>query len=292
MYTTFQGAECAFGGLLSNKRMECGCFENSPMALPVHVINCHCRWANSQLLFTVILNYIPVRFGNAKICCCSVAMFCLTLCDPVDRSTPGFPVLHYLTCSDSCLLSQWCHPTISSSAPPFSCPQCFPASGPFPINQLIFIRWPKYWSFSISPSNEHSGLISSRIDQLDLLEVQGTLVFSSTTTLTSTHDYWKNHSFDYNVLRWVSTSYFNYSLYNDNHQETKAALLAFRLVSLAVCFHSPRAACLAPRTELRMVVTGPLRGWWPPEASPGPFIHSWIKPGRFLSNFAPQSPPH
>ena len=99
-------AECAFGGLLSNKRMECGCFENSPMALPVHVINCHCRRANSQLLFTVILNYIPVRFGNAKICCCSVAMFCLTLCDPVDRSTPGFLVLHYLTCSDSCLLSQ------------------------------------------------------------------------------------------------------------------------------------------------------------------------------------------
>ena len=89
-------AECAFGGLLSNKRMECGCFENSPMALPVHVINCHCRRANSQLLFTVILNYIPVRFGNAKICCCSVAMFCLTLCDPVDRSTPGLPDHHHL----------------------------------------------------------------------------------------------------------------------------------------------------------------------------------------------------
>ena len=117
-------------------------------------------------------------------------------------------------------------------------------------------------------------------------------VFSSTTTLTSTHDYWKNHSFDHNVLRWVSTSYFNYSLYNDNYQETKAALLTFRLVSLAVCIHSPCAACLAPRTELRMVVTGPLRGWWQPEASPGPFIHSWIKPGRFLNYFEPQSPPH
>ena len=152
--------------------MEYGCFENSPIVPPVHVINCHCRWANSQLLFTVILNCIPMRFGNAKICyCCSVAKFCLTLCDPMDCSMPGFPVIHYLTCSDSCLLSQWCHPTISSSATPFSCPQCFPASGSIPITRLSFIRWPKFWSFSISPSNEYSGLISFRIDQFDLLAV-------------------------------------------------------------------------------------------------------------------------
>ena len=58
----------------------------------------------------------------------------------------------------------------------FSCPQSFPASGSFPVSQL-FIRWPKYWSFSfsISPSNEYSGLISFRMDWLDFLEVQGTL---------------------------------------------------------------------------------------------------------------------
>ena len=72
-----------------------------------------------------------------------------------------------------CPLSQWCHPTISSSVVPFSsCLQSSPASGSFQI-----CRWPKYWSFSfsISPSNEHSGLISFRMEWLDLLAVQGIL---------------------------------------------------------------------------------------------------------------------
>ena len=78
-------------------------------------------------------------------------------------------------CSNSCPLSQWCHPTILSSVVPFSCLQSFPASVPFLMNQLF--RWPKYWSFSfnISPSNEHSGLISFRMDWLDFLAVPGTL---------------------------------------------------------------------------------------------------------------------
>ena len=78
---------------------------------------------------------------------------------------------------NSCPLSWWCHPTISSSAIPFSsCPQSFPASGSFQESALR-IRWPKYWSFSfsISPSNEHPGLISFRIDWWDLLAVQRTL---------------------------------------------------------------------------------------------------------------------
>ena len=73
--------------------------------------------------------------------------------------------------SNSCPLSQRCHPTISSSVVPFSsCPQSFPASA-------LLIRWARYWSFSfnISPSNEHPGLISFRMDWLDLLAVQGTL---------------------------------------------------------------------------------------------------------------------
>ena len=79
-------------------------------------------------------------------------------------------------CSDSCPLSQWCHPTISSSVIPFSsCLQSFPASGSFPVMLALRIRWPKYWSFSISPSNEHLGLISFRIDWFDLLAVQGIL---------------------------------------------------------------------------------------------------------------------
>ena len=89
---------------------------------------------------------------------------------PCPSPTPG-------ACSNSCPLSQWCHPTISSSVVLFSSRlQSFPASGSFPMSQL-HIRWPKYWSFSfsISPSNEYSGLIFFRIDWFDLLAVQGTL---------------------------------------------------------------------------------------------------------------------
>ena len=87
------------------------------------------------------------------------------------------PWLSSWVCSNSCPLSQWRHPTISSSAAHFSCPQSFPASRSFPMSQIFHIRWPKYWnwSFSICPSNEYSGLISFRIDWLDLLAVQGTL---------------------------------------------------------------------------------------------------------------------
>ena len=76
------------------------------------------------------------------------------------------PSLSPEVCSDLCPLSRWCHPAISSSVALFSsCPQSFPASGSFPKSQLR-IRWPKYWSFSfsISPSNEYSGLICFKID--------------------------------------------------------------------------------------------------------------------------------
>ena len=79
--------------------------------------------------------------------------------------------------SNSCPLSRWCHPAISSSVVPFSsCPQSLPASV-FSNESTLHMRWPKYWSFSfsISPSKEHPGLISFRMDWLDLLAVQGTL---------------------------------------------------------------------------------------------------------------------
>ena len=78
-------------------------------------------------------------------------------------------------CSNSCPLNRWCHPnTLSSDIPFSSCLQSFPASGSF-LMSALHIRWPKYWSFSISPSNEYTGLISFRIDWFDLLAVQGTL---------------------------------------------------------------------------------------------------------------------
>ena len=78
--------------------------------------------------------------------------------------------------SNSCPLSRWCHPTISSSAVPFSShPQSFPRV--LSNESVLRIRWPKYWNFSfnISPSDEYSGMISFRMDWLDFLAVQGTL---------------------------------------------------------------------------------------------------------------------
>ena len=90
---------------------------------------------------------------------------------PCSSPTPG---VH----PNSCPSSQWYHPAISSSVVPFSsCPQSLPASEFFPMSQLFCMRWPKYWSFSfsISPSNEHPGLISFRMNWLDLLTVQETL---------------------------------------------------------------------------------------------------------------------
>ena len=109
--------------------------------------------------------------------CCSVAQSCLTLCDPMDCRLPR-PSPSPGACSNSGPLSQWCHPTISSSVVPFSsCLQSFPASGSFLMSSIFTSDMTIYWSFSlsISPSNEYSGLISFRIDWLDLLAVQGTL---------------------------------------------------------------------------------------------------------------------
>ena len=80
--------------------------------------------------------------------------------------------------SDSCPSGQWCHPTISSSVVPFSsCPQSFPASEYFPVTQLFTSGGQSIGScsFNISPSSEHLGLISFKLDWLDLLAVQGTL---------------------------------------------------------------------------------------------------------------------
>ena len=97
-------------------------------------------------------------------------------------------------------------------------PLIFPSIRVFSNESALHIRWPKYWSFSfsISPSNEYSGLISFRIDWFDLLEVQGTQESSPTPqfksinsseisfpygpALTSIHDYWKSHRFDYMKL--------------------------------------------------------------------------------------------
>ena len=85
---------------------------------------------------------------------------------PCPSPTPG-------VYSSSCPLSWWCHPAISSCCPLLLPPSIFPSIRVFSNELALCIRWPKSWSFSfcISPSNEYSGLISFRIDWLDLLEV-------------------------------------------------------------------------------------------------------------------------
>ena len=146
----------------------------------------------------------------------SVTQSCPTLCDPVNHSTPGLPVHHqvpeftqtHIHLVGSVMPSSHlilCRPLLLLPPSP-------PSIRVFSNESALHMRWPKYWSFSfsISPSKEHPGLISFRMDWLDLLAVQGTLksllqhhsskasiLWCSaffTVQLTSIHDHWKNHS--------------------------------------------------------------------------------------------------
>ena len=103
----------------------------------------------------------------------------LTFCDPMNCSTPFFPVRHQLwSLKISCTSSRWYHPTVSSSLVHFSfLHSIFPSIRVFSNESLLHIRWPKYWSFSfsISPSKDYSGLITFKMDWLDLLAIQGIL---------------------------------------------------------------------------------------------------------------------
>ena len=142
----------------------------------------------------------------------------------MDYSTPGFPVFHGLV-EFAQTHVHWVSDAIRPSHPLSSLlllPSIFPSIRVFSNELALFIRWPKYWSFSfsISPSKEFSGLVSFRIDWLDLLAVQGTLknllqyytlkasfIWCSAffmAQLTSINDFWKNHSFDYTDLCWQS----------------------------------------------------------------------------------------
>ena len=162
----------------------------------------------------------------------SVTQSCPTLCDPMNHSTPGLPI-HY-EFPESTQTIEWtqmpielvmpsnhlilCHPLLLL-------PSIFPSIQVFSNVSALRIRWPKYWSFSfnISPSSEHPGLISFRMDWLDLLAVQGTLrsllptlqfksinssalSFVYSPILASIHDYWKNHSLAWMELCWQSKS--------------------------------------------------------------------------------------
>ena len=133
------------------------------------------------------------------------------LCDPMNCDMTGLPVHHQLPEFTQTRV----HPAISSSVVPFSsCPPIPPSIRVFSYESTLRLRWPKYWSFSfnIIPSKEIPGLISFRMDWLDLLAVQGdsqessapqfksfnssALSFLHNPTLTSIHDHGKNHSLD------------------------------------------------------------------------------------------------
>ena len=112
-------------------------------------------------------------------CCCSVAQSCLNLCNSMDCSTPGLLVHHQLPTLPKLMSIE----SVMPSNHLIFCHLLLPLSSIF-LSLRVFsneldlrIRWPKCWrfSFSISPSNEHPGLISFRMDWLDLLAVQGTL---------------------------------------------------------------------------------------------------------------------
>ena len=109
----------------------------------------------------------------------SVAQSCLILCDPMDCSTPGFPVHHQRLKFAQTRVHQ-VGDAIQPSHPlssPLLLPSIFPSNRVCTNESVLRIKWPKYWSFSfnIRFSNEHPGLISFRMDWFDLLAVQGTL---------------------------------------------------------------------------------------------------------------------
>ena len=159
-------------------------------------------------------------------------MFLLFSCSVMDNSLRyhrlqlarlPYPSLSPRVCQNSCPLSQWCHPTISSSVAHFSsCLQSFSASGTFPMSWLFSSGGQSVGAsaFSISPSHEYLGLISFRTGWFNLSAVPGTLksliqhqnltasilqcsaFFTVQLSHPSIHDYWENYSFDYIALCW------------------------------------------------------------------------------------------
>ena len=162
-----------------------------------------------------VVLYRLSHHGSPTACCChSVAPLCPAICNPMDCSTPGFPVLHHLTvCSNSHPLSRSCHPaSLSSVIPFFSCLQSCPSSRSFPVSQFFTSG-----GQSIGPSASASVLSANIQGQFPLgltglISMQSkrshksspTLQLESISssvlrllygpTLTSIHDYWKNHS--------------------------------------------------------------------------------------------------
>ena len=169
---------------------------------------------NADVYTKLFLNSLFCFISLCFCYCCSVTQSCLTFCDPMDCSMPGCFVLHH-------------HPelfksmSIESVMPSNHLVLCFPLIllisifpriWVFSSELALCIRWPKYYRFSFSPSNEFSGLITFRSTDLISLMSSGLSRFFSNTTIQkhqffgvqpslwsnfpSIHNYWKNHSFD------------------------------------------------------------------------------------------------
>ena len=146
-------------------------------------MTCHVYMCTLYICESIIYECIIIY-----LCAClsqsvsSISQLCMTLCDHMDCSTPGLPVHHQLLgfiqihvhwVSDAIQAS---HPLLLPSPPAFNLSQ-HNLKRVFSNESVLCMRWPKYWSFSfnISPSSEHSGLISFRMDWLDLNAIQGNL---------------------------------------------------------------------------------------------------------------------
>ena len=145
-------------------------------------------------------------------------------------------------CSNSCALSWWWYPIIWSSVALFSsCPQSFPAPGSFSNESTLCIRWPKYWSFSfsISLSNEYSGLISFRIDWFDLHVQESSLApqFSKASVLQCSAFFMVQHSHPYMTTGKTLSSSIQTSV-------SKVMSLLFNTLSRFVITFLPRNKCL------------------------------------------------
>ena len=233
------------------------------IAFVLHLCSCsrHFPGAASSLKFSSSFlwdaNLILLFFG---FCCCSIAQSCPTLCDPMDCSTPGSPVLHYLpklAQTHVHWVSDAIQPSHSLSPPSPPAFNLYQHQGLFQwvssshqVTKVLELQL-QHQSFQWI-LNEYSGLISFRIDWLDLLAIQGTLKSflqhdSSKASilwrsvyfmvqLTSLHDYWKNHSFDYmDLCRLSDVSAFSYAIWICRSFSSKEQVSVNFMAAVTVC---------------------------------------------------------